>query len=196
MDLRDKVKEFIIKGAARNVGSYEVLLSRHLLTSIGQEPLKKIRLICEAKLMVGGDGEEMNKIYKVAISLMSVSKGNVINWAFVKSEKSYEEYIKPWLNGYIPDFNFVNKLDRDVKIKKLVDETTKAPKPAWEQFFIITSTIGVTDVALGEMRGMFVVHAMPIVMREFAELASMIDPNVMFKEASVVEEHIHDEEND
>lgn len=177
----DFLKALSVKGK-----SLDVMVAKHLISSIAADPLRKIRLICEAFLMRHRD-EEMENIYAVATSLLSYDDQNRVAWSFSQTEENFERFIKPWLIK-LPDFLFYNSLDRQVKIRKLVREEVDQEgniktiqKPTWEQFFVITSVIGVTDVALGEMRGMFVVYAMPIVMKRAGMLVEEIDPKAFLE---------------
>lgn len=169
-DLEKDLLDFSREKVRKRTQFFDILLAQHLLNSINAEPLKKIRLICEAHMLLSKP-ECIMDIYKVAISLSQVDEKNRVPWVCPKTEETFKTLIEPWLGDYMPDFNFVNDLDKMIKLKKLYDENGNQ-FPKWKIFFKITSEYGVSDIGLNELKVNFIFYAMPKVMSLFSDIAS------------------------
>lgn len=149
----------------------------HASVSLNAEPVRKIRLLLEGALSrirycKGSDElkDQLVGIYKVANALdnaITVFGSSYIPWTFPKTKENYEKFVKPWLETF-PDIKFSNSLDRQIKLQKV------AGKEEYEQFFIVTTQIGVSDVALREMKAQFASWAMPTVL-ESVDIIITID---------------------
>jgi len=111
-----ELEEFTAKALRRNqTGSYEEMLAQHLIKAVAAEPTTKIRLICEAAMMLPDLNEEDQRkidiIYPVALSFEEtrinvkldannshqVDWHGIIAWSIPRTKKSYKKYIKPWI---------------------------------------------------------------------------------------------------
>ena len=90
-------------------GTFEQLLSQHLILSVTAKPLKKIRLITEAAMMVDPNKlknqEELKNVYRVARAFQSASYTKIdqwgthiwfIPWDFASSKENFDTFIKPF----------------------------------------------------------------------------------------------------
>lgn len=115
-----------VSGALRGPrkGTYEQLLCQHLISSVTANPLKKIKLTCEAAMMAepekakGFNQEELETFFNVSNAFSSASQTKIdqigtrmyaIPWPFSNTEENYDRYIKPWHISASYFINFIRK---------------------------------------------------------------------------------------
>jgi len=158
------------------------LLTAYMTGVIGLPPIKKIRVLCEILMGIplAEDAKtKIDDIYAVSIALDGCSTQDsplCVPWPFSPTKENFDRYIAPWLKT-MPDFEFANELDRDLKLKRVIfktiqvdGKTVTVENEPWEQFFIITSRVGLSPVALGELRSQFAKWAITPVMREITKV--------------------------
>jgi len=163
------------------------VLIQYLFKTITTDQLKKIQLICELVLMYRDkikkeDLNEVSEVYPVITSLLNTEERTdsiFIAWTFTWSKDNFEKYIAPWLMT-MPDFTYTNELEKQVKLRKVFYKSIQVDgKPImvetelWERFFIITGKVGVSKVSYGEIKGQFVLWAMPKMLRVCASLMGL-----------------------
>jgi hypothetical protein len=163
------------------------VLIQYLFKTITTDQLKKIQLICELVLMYKDkikkeDLNEVSEVYPVVTSLLNAEERTdsiFIAWTFIWSKDNFEKYIAPWLMT-MPDFTFMNELEKQVKLRKVFYKSIQvdgkpimAETEPWERFFIITGKIGVSKVSYGEIKGQFILWAMPKMLRVCASLMGL-----------------------
>jgi len=166
--------------------SYEYQIPAfYLINTIPFEPIKKVRILCEALIgsTSAGKREQFEDLYKVAVALDSAKEGDepiCIAWPFECNQQNFDKYIAPWLKRF-PDFSYRNPLERDNKLKELryvtyeKEENGKVTQYTymelgWQNFFIITTKLGLSPIALSELKAEFSVHAMKVVMPAITEM--------------------------
>lgn len=155
---------------------YPSLSLAHVMNAINADPVKKIRLLLEgglAKVRMCRKKEEIRRIlreiYLVANSLDNAIikyENAFIPWSFSHTKENYEKFIKPWLVTF-PDYYIENELDKYIKQEKL------RGKEEYEAFFILTSKIGITELALKELKVQFSSYAMPYVLEALDEIVTI-----------------------
>ena len=115
------VEEFVVKalrGPKR--GILEHSLCQHLALAIASQPLRKIRLICEAAYLldektreeIGISNDDLEVIYQVCLGFVNATHATVpsfysnievwsVNWGFIKKRREIEifrRYIAPWFS--------------------------------------------------------------------------------------------------
>jgi len=157
----------------------------YLMNTISHEPVKKVRILCEA-LMGWASNEKRGRfedLYKIAVALDSAKRDDehlCIAWPFENNETNYNKFIKPWLKLY-PDFQYMNELEKEKKLSKLkYIEYEKEVEGrvtrfrqldfGWENFYAITTKLGLSTIALDELKAEFSVYAMGTVMGALTEM--------------------------
>ena len=174
-------------------GIYEQLLCQHLVLSVTSKPLKKIRLICEAAMMIQ-DSEKQNInmelveiLNKVAIafqhSIHYKSGGGarycIINWSFDNTEEVYEKFIEPW-RGHAKLFFFPTlQYDQDRAKEEYEQVRGMLSKlERWEWFFTVTRHANLAERSYNMLAGCFISWALPQIMKVFAQLSKLVQPSL------------------
>jgi hypothetical protein len=166
-------------------GSFENLLAQHLIVAVNSPPMQKIRLVCEAAFMVPKDKlnvdmHEVETIYLTCLSLLHTpEKADFISvaWAFPQTEENYARFIKPWHNRHAPLFYTYSCIaERDDKRKSLEKAKSEA-----EEFFLITSKLGIHPTSVQVLKSEFAAWAVPRVMQVFEVVSRLVDPD-LYKE--------------
>jgi hypothetical protein len=163
-------------------GSFENLLAQHLIVAVNSPPVQKIRLVCEAAFMVPKDKlnvdmHEVETIYVACLSLLHTpEKTDFISvaWAFPQTEENYARFIKPWHHRHVPIFyTYSCGSERDEK-----RETLKKAQSEAEEFFLITSNLGIHLASLQVLKSEFVAWAVPRIMQVFEVVSRLVDPDL------------------
>ncbi len=157
----------------------------YLMNTIPMEPIRKIRIQCEALLgtLPQAKREELLDLYKVAVALDAANRDRdhiCVAWPFENTEANFARYIAPWLKIF-PDFQYRNELEKGHKLSKLkyvvveIDEGGSKVQyrrldAGWENFFTITTKLGLSAIALDELKAQFSVYAMGRVMSELTDV--------------------------
>ena len=178
-------------------GIYEQLLSQFLAQAvIVTDPLKRIKVVCEASLMVPEKDREdlaisyervevLNAVTNAFLNSSSVTPKDFgaevvsISWGFDRIEENYEKYIHPWFKcqiWYHPtllrnhvEFERVHN-HQIPRIKRIIRE------PFWSWFFDATTCLA-TD-GYNSLKNSFVAWAIPQVQLYLAELTQVVNPSV------------------
>lgn len=181
----DTLGDFAGRVLRRNMpGSYEQLLCQHLIKSVAANPIEKIRLVCEAAMMVPNtpvDTETLETIYNVVTSFSqsrldikdpydSRMWHGIITWSFDRTGEAFERYITPWMKDddafYIKGFSYNDE-------KK---EEFNALEFGPRKFFWGCERIHIAGLAVLEAR--FMAWAMPQVMVMFEQLSKLVSPDL------------------
>jgi len=185
----DPLAEFASRAIRRPApGAYELLLSQHLVAAVGADPITKIRLICEAALMVPQVREEEKDtaeiLYAVATSLdqtrinvtldaradLQPDWRGMIAWSFPPTKENFEKYIAPWL-GETMEGLYYKYRGRDIS-----EEADKAERAGpHEYFFWLTDHAH--NSALERLRSRFAIWATPRAMKIATKLIEKIEPD-------------------
>jgi len=178
-------------------GIYQHLLCQHLISAVASRPLRKIRLICEASMMLGDpksagiDMEEIDVLHKVAMALIQTSHykwGNTrycyIPWPFEDSEENYERYVAVWrqnislryyplIVGYVPIWQEDEIKRERERIEEAVDK-----KPLWQRTMYMTRKGNLTELSYSSLISQFTAWALPKIQAMFSKIAKMVDPSL------------------
>ena len=182
MSEKDALESFASSALRRNKpGSYEQLLCQHLIKAVIADPIEKIRLICEAAMMVPKfTADNLDTLYNIATSFVSTKINvfidakflnqsdwdGVIAWSIPRNKESYEKNILPWARS----LNYIHRKGRH-----------KAPDNINEcedfQLFWYT-TFDATNGTLEVLKSRFTIWAMPQAMRILEQLTEFVSPDV------------------
>lgn len=162
-------------------GSFEQLLCQHLIVSVASPLLEKVRLICEAALMVPKDKlsldfEQVETVYLATLAFLNTNiKGEFIAvaWGFKLTKENYLRFIAPWHKGVRLSFVGWGVADVEKKRKKL----NKA-KSAAEEFFLFTEDINLHPTTFQTLKSEFLRWSIPVVMEIFEKLSRLVDPDL------------------
>jgi len=121
---KDEFLEFVSSAIrAPRAGAYEHLLSQFLAQAvICTDPLKRVKVVCEAALMIPEserkslaiDYETVQVLNHLANAFLNRSTHKIeevevvsIPWGFPLTEKNFEKFIKPWLKCKFPFYPFL-----------------------------------------------------------------------------------------
>ncbi|MBS7635343.1 hypothetical protein KEJ34_07685 [Candidatus Bathyarchaeota archaeon] len=158
----------------RRKGAFENMLAQHLVLSVGAEPLRKVRLICEAAFMVPEgklqiDKQQLEAVYKVVLSFLNsnmTKEGTIsIAWGFPLTEESYEKYVAPWQKSNVPLIISGDYKRAEVKSRE-------------EKFLYETYSLDLYPASFYFLKAEFLSWAIPIVMRVYEQLSRLVDPDL------------------
>lgn len=146
-------------------GIFEHLLCQTLVAAVGSEPLKKIRLTCEAALMVqdlkaiGIDKDEVDLVLKVTSGFTNTAHYHFQNaffcymaFPFESTKENYSKYIEPWCGdsprlSFIPSLIFnMDQRDYNQLCERIREEIRKLE--SWNFFFHVTKEQNLTEKRL------------------------------------------------
>jgi len=176
-------------------GSFESLLCQHLVAAVNSKPLGKIRLTCEAALMVedlqskGIDKEELAMIHQVALGFINTSHYNFqglfycyMSFPFQLTQENYEKYILPWLQSgthlrYWATF-WRGPGDREYaeRHEHIQEQLSKLPEAQW--FFHITKNNNLAEIEYSNLLSQFTSWALPKTQIIFSKLAKLVNPGL------------------
>lgn len=165
-------------------GSFENLLCQHLIMSVASEPLRKVRLICEAGWMVdldkiGLDIEQVETIYTVALSFLNTNpKTDFLSmaWGFSLTKENYERFVAPWRRKTSLFFVSSCRSDTDEKRERLNQTKNEA-----EHFYLMTYKLNLSFSSLQMLKSEFLRWALPHIMDIFEKLSRLVQPD-LYKE--------------
>lgn len=185
---KNELDDFTAKALRRNqTGSYEEMLAQHLIKAVAAHPTSKIRLICEAALMLpklpAEDQEKLNKIYPVALSfeetrinvkldannIQQVDWHGIIAWSFPRTKETYEEYIQPWVTS-LDGLYYKPRTESRMKTPEEREQMTAA-----EYFFWVTCTAHNSTLEI--LKARFSRHYMPYIMQINRMVCRHINPD-------------------
>jgi hypothetical protein len=189
----DDFAEFVSKAIREpRGGAYEQLLSQFLAQAvICTDPLKRIKVVCEAALMIPEaeredltiDYETVEVLNAVTNALLNSTKnrGDVISisWGFQETEENGQKFIGPWQKTkiwYYPDLlrthvEFYPYYGYGIrKIKRIITE------PFWSWFFDATNCLSMEGYNL--LRNSFVAWAIPQIQLYLSELTHVVSPSL------------------
>lgn len=194
----DKLATFV-SSAIRSpkAGAYEQLLSQFLASAVVvTDPLKRVKIVCEAALMIPEDEREdlaidydkIEKLNAVANAMLNRSKRTVqdltvvgIPWGFALTKKNFEKYIKAWFQGVGSYWPFLMR--KHVEIGRTifgnpdpfnVKKITK--NPFWSFFFEASHCL--TAEGFNSLKNSFSAYAIPIVQTYLAQLTRVVSPGL------------------
>jgi hypothetical protein len=191
--------EFVLSATrAPRQGAYEQLLSQFLAQAvICTDPLKRVKVVCEAALMIPEsertdltiDYDKIDVLNRVTNALLYCSTTKryfcngsydvaFVSWGFHHSEENFNKYIAPWIkNGptYWPQFMqkhvvWAKTYSGFPKIEKMIYE------PLWDFFF--DASLNMTLEGLTTLRNEFAAWAIPKVQQYLAELTGVVSPSL------------------
>lgn len=158
------------------------------------DPLKRVKVVCEAALMVNEkersnlaiDYGQIEILNAIANAFLNVAVRRydggvdlfVIPWGFLPVEENYQKYVKPWFNC-APVFwsLFLSKhaeFGRDSYnrpyVKKIITD------PLWSFFFDASNCLSADGY--NNLKNSFSAWAIPIVQQYLAELTRVVSPSV------------------
>lgn len=165
-------------------GSFENLLCQHLIMSVAVDPLRKVRLVCEAGWMVdpdkiGLDIKQVETIYTVALSFLNTNpKTDFLSmaWGFSLTVENYRRFIAPWRRKTSLFFLSSCVADTEEKRKRLDQAKNEA-----EHFYLMTYKLNLSFSSLQVLKSEFLRWALPLVMEIFEKLARLVQPD-LYKE--------------
>jgi hypothetical protein len=175
-------------------GIFEHLLCQNLVSAVGSKPLAKIRLTCEAALMVQDlksidiDKDEVDLILKITSGFTNTahyqSQGAFIcfmAFPFESTKENYSKYIEIWCNSprlsYFASLHF-NLWPRDYAREcEYVNEEIRKLE-AWEFFFHVTKHQNLTEACFNNLLSQFTMWALPKTQIMFSKLAKLVNPRL------------------
>lgn len=178
-------------------GIYEHLLCQHLVSAVSSRPLRKIRLMCEATMMlpdpksVEVDMNEIDIIYKVARAFQQSSHYKIANvrycfipWPFEDTEENYNKYIAVWRQDirlryypiicpYVPIHQEEEYKRERERIEKEVGEF-----PFWKQDLWMTRKGQLTERSFDSLVSQFTAWALPKIQQTFVKVAKQVNPTL------------------
>jgi hypothetical protein len=186
-------------------GIYEQLLSQFLAQAvIVTDPLKRVKVVCEAALMIPKperknlaiDYEKIEVLNAVANALLSPTSRRSrwaeddivsIAWGFPgDKEENVQKFIFPWYKGQISYYPTL--LQKHIEFYtyssgRVICDNNGLPKikriiyePAWSWFLEASQCLGRQGYEL--LRNAFIMWAIPQVQLYLAELTQVVNPNV------------------
>ena len=184
----ERFAEFVAKTIrGPRFGAFEQLVAQHLVIAVAGDPLRKIRLVCEAAYMCNPeklniDLDRLEVTYKVAISLMNAVAHPdfpvpvyTIPWAFKPTAENFKRYIEPWLTGRF-SYSYQGPEDERRKTVKAIQEMEKH-----EAFFTITMKGHYTKLPPDSywlLVNQFIGWAIPFVQQVFEKVSRTVSPTV------------------
>jgi len=184
----ERFAEFVAKTIrGPRFGAFEQLVAQHLVAAVASDPLRKIRLVCEAAYMCNPeklniDLDRLEVTYKVATSLMNAVAHPdfpvpvyTIPWAFEPTAENFKRYIEPWLTGRF-SYSYQGPEDERRKIVKAIQEMEKH-----EAFFTITMGRRYTKLPPDSywlLVNQFIGWAIPFVQQVFEKVSRTVSPTV------------------
>jgi len=193
-DEKGKFAEFVSSAIrAPRQGVYEHLLSQFLASAVVvSDPLKRIRIVAEAAMMVPEqerqdlaiDYETVDSLNQVRIALQNrmiqrdywikhsppfelVS----ISWGFPRTKENYEKYIAPWDHTviyYSPPVVIMMHRHADAEAFKR--------QPWWKRFFDVSVCLPLNSYLT--LKNQYVAYAIPKVQLMLAELTRLVQPSL------------------
>jgi len=165
-------------------GAFENLLCQHLIMSVAIDPLTKVRLICEASLLVDADKISLNlddieTIYAVALSFLNTNPEAefvAVGWGFTLTIENYERFIEPWRRNTPLFFRSSCQAETDDKRKRLNKAETDA-----EEFYLYTMKFDLHPSSFQVLKSEFLRWSIPLVMAIFEKLSRLVQPD-LYKE--------------
>lgn len=178
-------------------GIYEHLLCQHLIAAVSSRPLRKIRLVCEAIMMlpdpksVGVDMDEIDVMYKVARAFQQASHYKFTNaryacvpWPFEDTEENYHKYIAVWRQDVdIQYYPLLYVCYSDHERKEYEEERRRisdkvAELPFWQRTLYMTRQGRVTELSYDSLVSQFTAWALPKIQQAFVKVAKQINPTL------------------
>lgn len=178
-------------------GIYEHLLSQFMAQAVlVTDPLKRIKLVCEAALMVPErdrenlaiDYEKIEVLYAIANSLLNqavrsdqLARDAVVSipWGFIPNEENFKKYVAPWYNVHLIEY-WAPLLKHCVKLRYdsygFPHVVSISEEPAW--FFFYDVSICLTITAYNRLKNAFAAWAIPTVQAYLAELTQIVSPSL------------------
>lgn len=166
----------------RQKGSFELLLSQHLASSVVMPPFQKIRLILESCYMVPTDKLDLNMkmvriLYVLTQSFLCSNIQNqsvTISWGFPQNEKNYQMFIKPWRHQEIPLYFTYDTTHERLQKDKLLEKAETTAK----EFFLFTCNLDLSIGSFQILKVEFLQWAVPIIMELFSKISKIIEPDL------------------
>lgn len=180
---------------APRTGPYEQLLSQFLCAAVVvTDPLKRIKTVCEAALMVPDeerkdiaiDYEKVEVLNNVANPLLNFTVRNFLEaevrsipWGFALTEENFKKFIEPWL--CILPIYYPHLLRQHVVLGKATYPWQLPPivkiifEPHWSHFFDSSSCLSVDGY--GSLKSSFIAWAISDIQHYLAELTSVVSPS-------------------
>ncbi|MEO0252353.1 MAG: hypothetical protein ABIM44_08995 [candidate division WOR-3 bacterium] len=153
-------------------GAFENMLALHLILSVSMDPLRKVKMICEAAFMIDDgkleiDEQQIEVIYRVALSFLNSSvtgEGAVsVAWSFPLTEENYDRYVASWHKSNLPI----------ITLNRIIDYVGGR-----ESFLYQTYGYELHPVVFNSLKNEFLSWAMPIVMKVYSKLTRLVDPEI------------------
>lgn len=165
-------------------GSYENLLCQHLIMAVNADPLRKVRLICEASWMTdpsktGLDMKQVETIYTVDLSLLNTNPETdflSVAWGFSLTPENFERFIAPWHRKTSLFFNSTCRAETNEKRERLSQAKSEA-----EHFYLMTYKFNLSFSSLQMLKSEFLRWAFPLVMDIFEKFSRLVQPD-LYKE--------------
>jgi hypothetical protein len=190
---QDDFAEFVSKAIREpRGGAYEQLLSQFLAQAvICTDPLKRVKVVCEAALMIPEPEradlaidyetvEILNMVTNAFLNSATNRDGAVsISWGFHETEENGVKFVQPWQTTkiwYYPHLLRTHVVFEHYsgygmpKIKRIVTE------PFWDWFFDATHCLS-TD-GYNTLRNSFVAWAIPQIQLYLSELTHVVSPSL------------------
>ena len=171
-------------------GIFEHLLCQHLASAVLSNPLRKIRLICEAAMMVPQelldvDWELVKTIHAVALGFMESSKPHIfpipgsyqpiiyyqLVFPFHEDEENFNRFIKPWLRSLdIRCWTPASSSRREEERQKNI--------PLWSWFFWVVGDTMLTEASFNKLKAQFLRWALPKCQEIFRKLSELVNPSL------------------
>ena len=181
-------------------GIFQENLAHHLSLAVSASPLKKVRLACEASLMLDQkqlekleiDREAVETIHQVCMCLTNAVKApkglTVVRWGFPATNRNYRKYVKPWLGN--TDFDFLFRYEEESEfggdciktdlpdwILELTRKEKLTDKDASDLFFWASSS-RLTAYGFTDLSNQFVEWALPQTQALCRKLSTLVTPDV------------------
>jgi len=184
----ERFAEFVAKTIrGPKFGAFEQLVAQHLVAAVASDPLRKIRLVCEAAYMCNPeklniDLDRLEVTYKVATSLINVVASEGIGviicavpWAFPPSAESFRRFIKPWWSSEFLSYTVDGTSSEVERVEKELNAMAED-----QRFFNITmgGKAALTVLGYRSLVSQFVGWAMPFVQQVFEKVSRTVSPTV------------------
>jgi len=194
-DKEDDFNKFVSSAIrAPRAGAYEHLLSQFLASAVVvTDPLKRVKIVCEAALMIPESQRNLDISYE-KIEVLNIVANALLNkttmklpdgsayvsipWGFKLVEENFQKFVKPWDKHNLTYYPVLLKKQAEIEwdyrgiptVKKIFYD------PYWRWFFEASGCL--TVAGYNNLKNSFAAWAIPQVQLYLAELTRVVSPGL------------------